>query len=392
MQTVGAGSDYVARARALVPALEAAGPQIDRDRELPPQIVEALHEGGLFRLLVPRTYGGAELDLEAFFTVLETLAGGDASTAWCVAQTAGCSMSAAYLKPEVAREIFGDPRGVLAWGPGPGPTMRAVVAGGGYRATGTWPFGSGSRHATWLGGHSLVYEADGSPKRDPSGEQLFRTMLFPRASAKIRDVWHVSGLRGTGSDTYSVEDLFVPEDYTLARDAPTRYETGTLYRFAIIPLFGVFFAAVALGIARAALDAFVALAREKTPKGGGAALRESQAVQGQVGLAEVRLRAARTFLLASVREAWDAAGATGEQTMEQRVAIRMGATYAIWTARDVVDVAYNAAGATAIFESAPFERRFRDVHAVSQQVQAQPAQIETVGRYLLGLPFATRTV
>jgi len=279
----------------LRPRIAAAADRIERDRRLPEPLLDALHDAGFFRLLLPRTFDGGELDPVTFTLVIEEIAKADASTAWVLCQTAGCSMTAAYVPPDVARDIFGDPRAVMAWGPGAG--ARAVVADGGYRVTGTWSFASGGRHATWFGGSCPIYEPDGRPRRRPDGSHEARTMLFPASRARMTDVWHVIGLRGTASDSYSVGDLYVPKAYSMARDdASERRQPGALYCFPIVNLFASGFAGVALALARACLDDFVALARDKTPRGMSRTLRESAAVQGQVGQCEARLRSARMLL------------------------------------------------------------------------------------------------
>ncbi|MGC2411502.1 MAG: acyl-CoA dehydrogenase family protein, partial [Stellaceae bacterium] len=173
-----AAGDYVARVRELAPVLAAAGAEIDRRRELPGAIVDALIERGLFRLLLPASLGGAELLPAQYVPIIEELAKIDASIAWCVNQNSGCSMTSAYLAPEAAREIFGHPRGILAWGPGPGEA-RAVA--GGYQVTATWAFASGSHHASWLGCHVPVIDADGRPRLKADGTPEVRTMLFPKS-------------------------------------------------------------------------------------------------------------------------------------------------------------------------------------------------------------------
>src|SRR5690348_8807849 len=211
------GNAYIACARELGQELEDAADEIERRRELPEPIVEALVDRGLFRLLLPRAFDGAELPPAVYVQVIEEIAQHDASAAWCLGQANGCAMTAALLDPEVAREIFGGRRGIVAWGP-PGPAEARVVAGG-YRLTGTWSFASGSHHATWLGAHLTMPPA-------------MRTLLFPKASAKFSDIWHVIGLRGTGSDSYTVTDLFVPESHTVLREAePKPRQPGLLYAF-----------------------------------------------------------------------------------------------------------------------------------------------------------------
>jgi alkylation response protein AidB-like acyl-CoA dehydrogenase len=377
-------AEYLEGARELGPQLEAAAEEIERRRELPAPILEALVECGLFRLLLPRSLGGAELPPASYVKVIEEVAKHDASAAWCLGQANGCTMTAALLEPEVAREIFDGKRGIVAWGP-PGPAEARAVPGG-YRATGSWSFASGSHHATWLGAHVAILAEDGSPCLRPDGGPVVRTLLFPKSSASFTDIWHVIGLKGTGSDSYTVADLFVPENYTVLREAePKLRQPGLLYAFSSSNIYSAGFAGVALGIARGALNAFVELARDKIPRGARRTLRDNNVVQSQVAQSEARLAAARAFLLRSLEEIWCDIAGTARLTLDHNATIRLASTWAIHQASEVVDTAYHAAGATAIFESNPFERRFRDVHTVIQQYQGRQAHFETVGQVLLGL-------
>jgi alkylation response protein AidB-like acyl-CoA dehydrogenase len=377
------GTDYIARARKLAPLLTAAAPRIDEVRELPMDVLDAMHAAGMFRLLVPRSIGGAELDPATYIQCVEAIASGDASVAWCMNQGSGCSMSAAYLGPDTAREVFGGERDVLAWGQGPG--AKAIRVDGGWRITGTWSFASGSRHATWLVAHCPCFEADGTPHRHPDGRPWERTMLLRRETATIKDVWQVVGLRGTGSDTYSVQDMFIDDAHTITRDRPEeRREPGLIYRFAAMQIYASGFAAVALGIGRATLDAFIALASEKTPALTTTSLRDNAVIQSAIGMADAKLTAARTWLIAVMRDAQEATKLAGEVSTDHRMKIRQASTYAIHQAKEVVDVAYHEAGATAIFDANPFERRFRDVNTVTQQVQGRRSHFETIGQHLLG--------
>jgi indole-3-acetate monooxygenase len=376
--------DYVERATSLAPLLERAAPQMERDRQLTPEVVAALYDAGLYRLMVPRSLGGAELPPADFVEVIETVARADASTAWCLGQAGGCAFAAAYLEPATARDIFGPRDAVLAWGP-PNSSGRARPVDGGFVVNGTWQFASGSRHATWLGAHAARVGADGERPPGPARPMSEPTLLFPRSSATITDTWRVIGLKATGSDSYTVKDLFVPTSHVLLRDDPaTRREPGPTYRFTNFQLYGAAFAGVALGIARTVQDSFIALAREKTPFLASAALRDNPSIQLQVALSEVRLRAARLFLLDTLRAAYEEAARDGAISLDRRVAMRLASTSATMQAREVVDACYQAAGATAIFETNPFERRFRDMHAVAQQSQARPSQLESAGRILLG--------
>jgi alkylation response protein AidB-like acyl-CoA dehydrogenase len=376
--------DVVARAEAVRPAVAAAAADIERDRRLPPALLDRLHEAELFRLLLPRSQNGIETDPVTFFHVIETIAQADGSTAWCLSQAGGCAMSAAYLDLPVAHAIFGnDPRAVLAWGPG--PKVRAVECEGGYRVTGVWAFASGGRHATWLGAHCPIFKADGSPRLDDDGIQQERTMLVRSEDVAWTDIWNTVGLRGTASDQFALDDFFVRADHSMTREFDRECrENGPLYRMGSGTCYQVGFAGVACGIARGALDCFIDLARNKVPRGARSALRENAVVQTGLAQAEVNLRAARGFVLQSMADIWTHLCAGSLITVEQRITVRMAATHAIHKAREAVDFAYNAAGATAIFENHPLERRFRDIHTVTQQLQGQIRHFETVGAWMLG--------
>ncbi len=381
------GIDYIQRARDLAPLLKDAADEIEEHRQLPQRVVEALVESGCFKLLIPRSLGGAELHPVTYVQVLEEIAKAEPSTAWSLGQNSGCSMTAPYLDPAVAREVFGPPRGILAWGPELPGAGRGVAVEGGVRVTGRWGFATGSRHATWLGAHVPIFEPDGAPRMNPNGRPFVRTVLFPKSSAEIIDNWQVIGLRGTGSDSYRVEDLFVPQKYTCSRDNQAeRREPGLLYKFTSGMVYAMGFSNVSLGIARGALEAFVELARDKIPRGARKTLRENNVIQSQVAQCEARLRSCRAFIHATLNEMWDAAERTGDFLPEQHARLRLAATWAIQQSRDVVADVYSAAGATAVFNENPFERRLRDMHAGSQQGQGRPVHFETVGQILLGLP------
>jgi len=377
------GPAALARARALVPALQAAAKRIDDANELPKDILDTMFQGKLFKLLLPKAYGGGELHPVDYVQCIEAVATGNASAAWCMNQGSGCSMAAAYADPALAREVWGGPRDVLAWGQGPG--AKAVRMQGGWHVTGSWTFASGSRHATWLGATAPCFEADGTPCLRPDGKPWERALLLPRHRARIDDNWSVMGLRGTGSDTYIVEDLFVDDAHAVTRDyAPTRQEQGYLYRFQAMQLYAGGFSSVALGVARGMLDAFIDLAKKKSQAWSTEKMRDNHAVQYMIGYWEAVWKAARAGLHQTLRTAYDDVVATGELSLEQKINIRQATTYAIHASRDLCHAIFHEAGSTAIFDDQPFERRLRDVNSVSQQTQGRRAHFETIGLYRLG--------
>ncbi len=382
------GADYIERARALAPLLEDAADEIEEHRQLPPRVVEALIEGGFFKLLLPRSLGGAELHPLTYVQVLEEIAKAEPSTAWSLGQNSGCSMSAPYLDPAIAardlrpRHAASSPGGRTC--PMPAAASRSQAASASPGA-GVLPPAAGTRP----GSARMCRSSMRTARRgmNPNGRPVVRTVLFPKSSAEIIDNWQVIGLRGTGSDSYAVEDLFVPEQYTCSRDnAAERRELGLLYKFTSGMVYAMGFSNVSLGIARGALEAFIELARDKIPRGARNPLRNNNVIQSQVAQCDARLRSCRAFIHQTLEEMWDAAERTGDFRPDQHPRLRLASTWAIQQSREVVAQVYSAAGATAIFNENPFERRFRDIHAGSQQGQGRPVHFETVGQMLLGLP------
>jgi alkylation response protein AidB-like acyl-CoA dehydrogenase len=372
--------EFIDRARALAPLIAREADAIERTRRLTEPVVSALIENGIYRVLLPRTLGGAEVEPHVFMQMLEEVAKADASTAWCLGQCCVCAMISAYLDPDAAHEIFNAPPGILSWGSIGGEVLAVP---GGYRATARWEFASGCRQASWLGAHVQIVEADGTRRRRSDGAPVVRTILFPVASATLHDAWDVIGLNGTGTDSYSVDGLFVPERFAAGRDETAGLrETGPLYRLPTMLVYGLGFAAVSLGVARAALDAAAELARGKASFGL-KPMRENNVTQAAVGRGEANLRAARAYLYTTAGEVWRDVTRPGAFTDAHSMALRLASTWTIHQAASVVDAAYHMSGSTAVFRAGKFERRFRDMHAIAQQLQARDIHYETIGRMIL---------
>jgi alkylation response protein AidB-like acyl-CoA dehydrogenase len=374
----------VARARDLARSIAASADEIERRRRITEPLLGQLHEARLFRMLYPRSVGGDEVEPAAYVEAVGELARADGSVGWCVSIANSIGLFAPYLEPETARMVFGDPHATCAWGP---PNdCRGIAVPGGYRVTGRWDFASGCRHASWMGAHGTVVEPDGSLRFNNAGRPTLRTWLFPAEQATLLDNWDPIGLRGTASESYTVEDLFVPEEVTGTREDPTlRREPGQLYAFPQQTLYSVGIASVALGIARGMLDAFVELALRKTPRGTGR-LADNAVVQAELARAEATLGAARSYLVDTVTEIYRRAGPAAPIEILDRARARLAGSHAITSAVAVADTTYKAAGVDAIFPGSPFERRFRDIHTVSQQIQSRNAHYETIGQVLLGQP------
>src|SRR5260370_19740844 len=270
--------------------------EVERTRRLTPAVTSALIENGLYRSLLPQSLGGSEAPLETFMQMQEEIAKADASTAWCLGQCSVCAMTAAYLDPDAANEIFNAAPGILAWG---AVAHEVQAVPGGYKASARWDFASGSRQASWLGAHVRVVEADGTQRRKADGSPEIRTILFPVTSATMYDVWDVICLKATGTDSYSVDNLFIPDKFAALRDTPAALrEEGPLYKLTTNTGCSMASAATSLGLARVMLDSVIELSRGKTPQGL-KPMRENNAVQGKIGRTEASLRAARAYLYAT---------------------------------------------------------------------------------------------
>jgi alkylation response protein AidB-like acyl-CoA dehydrogenase len=327
-------------------------------------------------MLVPRAVGGGEVDPATFVRVTEELALADGAAAWCAMIAATSGLPAAYMDADAAREIYSPedvPGGVFA------PRGQATPSPGGYSVSGRWAFASGCEHCTWLMGGTLIMP-DGA---DPAARPDFRLMLFPAREAEIIDTWSVSGLCGTGSHDIEVRELFVPEQRAVSLADPR--DPGPLYAFPLFGLIAVGIAAVALGLARSAIDELQSLASAKVPTLSSRRLAERPAIQSAVAEAEATLRSARAFLLEAIGAAWRAATKEGEIDLERRAFLRIGARHATQSSAAVVDAMYDAGGGSSIYRTSPLQRRFRDVHTATQHMMVAPPIYELAGRVLLGV-------
>jgi alkylation response protein AidB-like acyl-CoA dehydrogenase len=375
--------DPVARARDLGPSIEAAADTIERTQRIPEPLLTELHDSHLLRLLLPLAFGGEQVEPWRYLRAIEEISRHDASVGWNMFVANSSALIAPFLEPEAAHAIYDDPRALIAWGPP--NASRAIAVPGGYRVSGKWEFASGCRQASWMGAHCQVVEPDGSLRLNAAGRPTIRTLLFPVEQATLIDQWDVIGLRGTASDAYSLDDVFVPEAFSSTREDPAlRRVPGPLYAFTMQGLYAVGHAGVALGVARAMLEAFIALACAKTPRNLGR-LADNAVVQSNVARNEAKLGAALAYLVETLRAVWAEAPEMAPIDLPARVRVRLACAHATAVAAEVVEFAYKEAGTTGIFRGSAFERRFRDSHTVSQQIQARNAHFEAVGAILLGI-------
>ena len=357
-------------ARELAPMAAELAPSSERRRALEPDLSEAIADAGLYRLCVPESVGGGEAPPAELLESVEVLARGDGAAGWCVAVCATAGMLAAYLEPEPAAEVYGDAEGVV--GGVFAPSGRADTNGELLSISGRWRFASNVEHCDWVMGGCIVHD-DGEPRTLESGRPDVRLALMAASEVEVVDTWSVSGLRATGSHDVVADAAEIPaaRSASLLTGAPR--EPGPLYAFPPFGLLAGAIAAVGLGIARGALDDVGALAGAKTPTLSTRKLAERSSTQSGIARAEAAVRAARALLYEAVERAWAAARSERAIPLELRAGLRLAATNAIESSAAAVDAAWSLAGGSAIYETGPLERRFRDIHAATQHMLVGPA-------------------
>jgi alkylation response protein AidB-like acyl-CoA dehydrogenase len=368
------------RLQAVLPGVRARRQDIERERRLPREIVSAFKDTGVFALEVPRALGGAEATPGEILAAIELVSGADGSTGWCVGLGIANNGISGVMSEAGAREAFADPlapsAGVFA------PSGAAVRSDGGVRVSGRWQFASGVTHADWVWLGCMVME-NGKPRMTPMGPEIIHVML-PTSSVEIHDTWHVSGLCGTGSLDLSARDVFVPEARIFHVADPSTFRPEPLYHLPMVGWFVAHVAAVALGIARGALDELIELAQTRVPTFSTAVLADRPAAQLELARAEADLAAARAFLYDAVEAQWRAVRA-GHQPAPREVALgRLACCHAANTAAEVTRKAATLAGGGAIFTASPFQRHVRDADALAHHFTVAATVWEDAGRVLMG--------
>jgi alkylation response protein AidB-like acyl-CoA dehydrogenase len=380
MPEIETGGALLEVARSFRPRILAERDHIEASRRLPEDLARELARDGFFRIFLPKAYGGLGLSPMKAMEVFEELARADASVAWCV-WNGNTHWTAAQLSPEAARTIHAAPDVITA--NSTRTSGQAQVVSGGFLVNGRWSLVSGCELGTWMVLLCIVHE-DGKPRMTRTGTPESRFMLLPSEACEIIDTWNVGGLRGTGSHDVVVRDVFVPNSYGSGFTDPyvlpePRYRIPPFSR--VIPGLG----AMALGIARTAIDTFKEIAGAKTAQRTTQMLRDNHGAQIRVSQAESLVQSARLFLFDTLERLWSPLIATGEVTMEARAHVRLAASHAVTSAVQAIDLLYIGAGASALYTSCPLERAFRDVHAITQHIGVNPRVMETTGRVLFGL-------
>jgi alkylation response protein AidB-like acyl-CoA dehydrogenase len=380
MQDAGCDADLLETARAFRSRILPERERIEASRRLPEDLARELAQAGFFRIFLPKPYGGLDLAPIEAMEVFEELAQANASVAWCV-WNGNTHWTAAQLTPAAARTIHADADVITANSTRASGAARAVA--GGYQVSGRWSLVSGCELAAWMVLLCVVHDG-ATPRLTPAGVPETRFMVLPRAACEIIDTWTVGGLRGTGSHDVVVRDVFVPIDFGSGFTDPyvlpqPRYRIPPFSR--VIPGLG----AMALGIARTAIETFTEIAGAKTPARTTQMLRDNHGAQVRVSQAESLVRSARLFLLDSLEHLWSTLLATGEVSMEARAHARLAASHAVSSAVQAVDLLYVGAGASSLYVGCPLEQAFRDVHAITLHIGVNPRVMESTGRVLFGL-------
>lgn len=365
----------LASIRALRPILQSRSEEIDEARRLPDDIVDALRRAGLFRMMMPRAWGGPEMNPMQVNEAIEELAIGNASVAWCVMIQNDSGQYSGLLDDKVARELY--PRLDMATSNVVQPRGRARTTDGGYLVSGRWPFASGCLHADWFAGGCHVIDGPGDqPKLDRAGAPLHRMALIPRDQLQIHDTWYTTGLRGTGSNDVEVRELFVPAAHTFSFNL---YEStprkGALYFWPAI--LNTKMPGVPLGIARSAIETVVATMRERKER--------SERVALAVADAHTRYASARAYVHAALERLWARLSAGQFPDEQERIAVFLSRANAFTAARDAVQLMYDALGGSAIYtRRSPLDRHLRDVSTACQHILAQRRAQQAAAELMLG--------
>jgi alkylation response protein AidB-like acyl-CoA dehydrogenase len=387
----------VETAAALRPAVRNYRDDTERERRIPTPLVEQLKAAGLYRMVVPQVLGGMQVDLVTFLRAAELIAEGDGSVGWNLSNSAIQQLVALSLPEAGVTEIFErGPDTVIAGTAVPGGG-KAVAVDGGYLVSGRWPFGSGCRESQWMLANFEVVEGEqDQPRRNPDGTPaLYRAFFRSEECTVVDDSWDMTGMRGTGSHDWLVDEVFVPERRTvhvLGRLLINQWQrwSGTLYALPIHALVGAHHSVVATGIARAAIDALTDLAGAKVPRGRPGLLRDREHVQDAVARAEALLGAAQTFRATVTRDIWDTVAAGQPTTLEQRARCRLAASFAVDSARQVMDLMFRAGGTTSTQRTQQLAHCWRDLQVVGQAASVAPEWYALTGRAFLGIEPGTR--
>jgi alkylation response protein AidB-like acyl-CoA dehydrogenase len=377
-------AELVARAHALQPLLRERAASTDADRRVAGESMDALGTAGLFKISVPKRYGGYETTLRTMLDVSAAVAEGDGSAGWVVALTNVCNWLAGLFPAQAQDEVFADPEprvtGVLT----PSATTRKVDEG--WQVSGRWYYNSGSWWSTWA--------VLGVPLTDESGQVVDQGLvLIPAADLVIEDVWFVAGMRGTASNCLVATDIFVPAHRVMSVPAaiegtyPTPFSAEALYRSAFVPLLTLVLAGPQLGMGRAALKLVIDKAAKKPISYTFFETQaESVAFQLQIADAATKIDAAELFCYRAAADIDNAAAGGVYLDYAARARVRADTGYAVQQVVEALTILMNAHGAGGFAEVSPLQRIWRDVNVAARHAVVSPTvSYEVYGKALLGV-------
>lgn len=365
--------------RKMAPEIRSQAVQMDRDAKIPDTLHRMLVQTGCYRMLVPVAYGGGDASLPDVLRVIEELARADGSVGWTASQVASAQLILAHFPEAAIREVYSSGPDTLAAG-AIAPKGAVERKDGSWHATGRWPFVSGCERAAWLYVNCVIQD---TAKSIPTGTPEFRMLLFRATQAHIVRTWDVMGLRATASHDVRIHRAICPEERSCSLLQAVPSVDGAIFRVPLLEQGGLLIAAVALGIARGALEDIAVLAAGgKRPAFSPSPLATSLLFQDRLGEIYMRVYAASAMLEHSAELAWRAAAGNVLPDPIERAAICATPADVVATAVGAVDAAYTLAGGSAVYSDSSLQRRLRDIHTAAQHAYVGRQQYAALGAML----------
>jgi|TARA_B110000977_G_scaffold40936_1_gene55102 alkylation response protein AidB-like acyl-CoA dehydrogenase len=371
-------------ARKILPELSERSGEIDALRQIPQDLADKMAAEGFYRICTPAQLGGLAQDPNTLYEICETLASANGSAGWCIFIGSTSQYLLGALAQEQQHEMMTDINVITS---GVFADMGTALYEErdnkpGYLINGHWRWGSGCRNAAWISGG--IHEIDGNGDAHQSNDSVLTRVFFKPEEIEILDNWHVSGMRGSGSSDYRVENVWVPAARMASSIEQTELRHLPIYRYPKFALLALPIGAITLGMARASINEVIKIANQKTPQGSRRTLAHRPGLHRDIGVADSKLSAAREYLYALSEEVWQHCQ-TKEPTVQQRQKLRAANVHAVNTAVDVIDKMYTLVGGTSVFETSCLQQHFRDVHVATQHMMVGEPVMELAGRVLLGL-------
>ena len=365
----------------LAPELAARAGEIEGARRVPADITDRLGALGLFRTLVPRSHGGLELSVPEVLPLIEALSAADSSVGWVAMIGTGAQMFRTRASRATFDQIVMDGPDALTVGVGT-PAGRGEAIDGGYRVSGRWPFASGCQNARWIAGHFVIHK-DGAPVMS-DGRPLTRFVVLAAERWRVEETWQASGLTGSGSHHVVLDNVAVRDAETFDLFHGPSCLPGP-FASAVTPFIGSLHAAVATGIATAAMADLAAMAGRRQLFAA-ADLRDTPVFQHEFGRLDAALRAARALLQVQADSYWRLALAGELDGKADFAESLQGSAWINATCSDIVSGCYTLGGSSVVFNASPLQRRLRDIHVARQHAFAQERFYARAGANALGFP------